>query len=49
MADHLSSEHQHGTMDIRAHEKTYEGFIRFTSRSVGVILVALVFLALIGA
>ncbi len=33
-------------MDITEHEKTFEGFIRFTIRSVYVILAILIFLAL---
>ena len=44
MAD---QEHKHGEMDISVQEKTFEGFWNFTVRSVIVILVSLVLLALI--
>jgi Ni,Fe-hydrogenase I cytochrome b subunit len=30
MADHHHSEHVHGSMDIRAQEKTFQGFIRLS-------------------
>jgi hypothetical protein len=43
------AEHKHGTMDIRVQEKTFEGFMKVTARSVGVILVLLVILAIFGA
>lgn len=49
MADHAHSEHQHGTMDVRDHEKTYAGFIKATVWTTAVILVALVILALSNA
>jgi hypothetical protein len=41
------AEHKHGSMDTTAHEKTFAGFINFTIRTVVVILVALVLLAMI--
>lgn len=40
------AEHKPGSMDIRAQEKTFAGFMRFASVSVVVILAFLVFLAL---
>ncbi|HCQ65697.1 MAG TPA: aa3-type cytochrome c oxidase subunit IV [Rhodobacteraceae bacterium] len=43
------AEHKHGTMDTRVHEKTFEGFMKVTAGSVGVILVLLVLLAIFGA
>ncbi|WP_425040279.1 aa3-type cytochrome c oxidase subunit IV [Primorskyibacter sp. S187A] len=43
------SEHKHGEMDISVQEKTFNGFINFTIKSVVVILIAVVLLALIGA
>lgn len=43
------AEHKHGEMDITANEKTYDGFIKFTTRAVIAILAFLVFLALVGA
>ncbi len=42
-------EYKHGQMDIRDHEKTFAGFMTFTARTVVVILVTLVVLALVGA
>ena len=41
------ADHKHGEMDITVQEKTFEGFMTFTVRTVIVILVALVLLALI--
>lgn len=49
MADHSKGEHKHGSMDIRAQEKTFEGFVRMT---IGVIVFAicvLIFMALTNA
>ncbi len=43
------AEYKHGTMDIADHEKTFEGFVKFVTRSVIGIFVFLVFLALVGA
>ena len=43
------AEHKHGTMDTRVQEKTFEGFMKIAARSVGVILVLLVILAIFGA
>lgn len=43
------AEHKHGTMDTRVQEKTYEGFIKVTVRSVITILVLLVLLAIFNA
>lgn len=43
------AEHKHGTMNINAQEKTFDGFISFVTKTVIVILVAVVFLALVGA
>lgn len=40
------ADYQPGKMDIRAQDKTFHGFIRFTTVSVIVILAFLVFLAL---
>jgi len=46
MADHHQSEHKHGTMDIRAHEKTFAGFIRMSVWVVCIAIAVLVFLGL---
>ena len=43
MAEH----HEHGTMNIDVQEKTFDGFMKFVVRSVIVIIVALILLALI--
>lgn len=43
------ADHEHGTMNTRVHEKTYESFIKFTARSVMVILFLVVILAIFGA
>lgn len=43
------AEHKHGSMDIRVQEKTFEGFMKFSARTVVVILVLLVILAIVGA
>ena len=43
------AEHKHGSMDIKVQEETFAGFIRFTIRTVIVILVAVVLLAMFNA
>ena len=43
------ADHKHGEMNTFVQEKTFEGFIKFTTKSVIVIAVILVFLALVGA
>ncbi len=43
------ADHKHGEMDIKVQEKTFDGFIKMVTRSTIVIIVALIFLALIGA
>ena len=43
------AEHKHGTMDIRVQEKTFEGFMKVTARSIIVIFVVLIILAIFGA
>lgn len=43
------AEHKHGSMDITTQEKTFDGFIQFTIRTVIVILVAVVLLAMFNA
>ncbi len=39
--------HEHGTMDTSVQEKTYAGFVTFVARTIVVIIVALILLALI--
>ena len=41
------AEHKHGSMDISEHEKTFEGFMKLTTRTTIAILVGLVLLTLI--
>ena len=41
------AKHSHGSMDIEVQEKTFEGFVRWTVRTVIFIIVALILLALI--
>lgn len=49
MADHHHSNHEHGTMDIRAHEKTFHGFIRMAIWVACISIAILVFAALVNA
>ena len=46
MADHHHSEHVHGSMDIRAQEKTFAGFVRLSVWVVCLAFAALIFMAL---
>jgi len=43
------AEFKHGTMDIRAHEKTFDGFIKTATRATMVIFAILVIMAIFGA
>ena len=43
------ADHKHGEMDISTQEKTFEGFMSFTTKTTIGILVFLVFLALVAA
>jgi len=43
------ADHKHGEMDTMVQEKTFEGFVKFLTRSVIAIAVILVFLAAVGA
>ncbi len=45
MADHQPTEHKHGSMNIRAQEKTFQGFIRL---SIWVVVVAILILIIAG-
>ena len=49
MADHHNVEHKHGSMDIRAHEKTFAGFVRMSIWVVALSFAALIFMALTNA
>jgi hypothetical protein len=46
MADQHKNDHKHGTMDIRAQEKTFEGFIRMSIWVACVSIGILIFMAL---
>ena len=43
------AEHKHGSMDIRAHEKTFAGFIKMSVWVAAISIGALIFLALANA
>ena len=43
------SEHKHGTMSARSHEKVFEGFIRFSTRFAIAAVIFLLLLAMINA
>lgn len=43
------AEHEQGSMDITAQEQTFAGFVNFTIKTVGVIFVLVLLLALWGA
>ena len=43
------AEYKHGSMDTRVQEKTFEGFMKMAARSIGVIFVILIILAIFGA
>ncbi|SDD96558.1 aa3 type cytochrome c oxidase subunit IV [Paracoccus isoporae] len=49
MAQNDATEHEHGTMDIREHEKMFAGFVKFATWSAVLSLGVLVFLALTNA
>jgi Ni,Fe-hydrogenase I cytochrome b subunit len=48
-ADHQTGEHKHGSMDIRAQEKTFEGFIRMSIWVAGISIAILIFMGLVNA
>lgn len=43
------ADHKHGEMNIDVQEKTFDGFIKMTTRVTIAIIVFLIFLALVGA
>ncbi|MCX7888884.1 MAG: aa3-type cytochrome c oxidase subunit IV [Rhodobacteraceae bacterium] len=43
------AEHEHGTMDIRDHERTFAGFVNFVKWGFIVVFAILIFLALANA
>ena len=40
------AEHKHGEMDIEAQEKTFDGFVQFSTKTVIVIAVLVVLMAI---
>ena len=40
------ADHTHGEMDIETQEKTFDGFMKFTTRSVIAIIVLFIFMAI---
>ncbi|WP_299563514.1 aa3-type cytochrome c oxidase subunit IV [uncultured Sulfitobacter sp.] len=40
------AEHEHGTMNTQSQEKTFEGFVKFVTRSIMVIIGILIFMAI---
>jgi hypothetical protein len=43
------AEHKHGSMDIRAQEKTFAGFIKLSTWGAALSIAALIFMALVNA
>jgi len=48
MADHFA-EHKHGSMDIRAQEKTFAGFIRLSIWVTAISIGILIFMGLVNS
>lgn len=46
MADHAQEDHVHGSMDIREHEKTFNGFIKLSIWTTVFSILVLIFMAL---
>jgi len=42
-------EHKHGSMDISAQEKTFEGFIKMVTRGTILTIAVLIFMALVNS
>ena len=43
------ADHKPGSMDVRVHEKTFAGFVRFVTWTVVLIICVLIFMALANA
>ena len=43
------AEHQHGDMDISTQESMFQGFVKFVTWSVVIIIIALILLAMINS
>ncbi|WBU64010.1 aa3-type cytochrome c oxidase subunit IV [Paracoccus aerodenitrificans] len=46
MTQNNVTEHEHGSMEIRDHQRTFAAFIRFATWVAGLAIVVLIFLAL---
>ncbi|MFL9503679.1 aa3-type cytochrome c oxidase subunit IV [Pseudogemmobacter blasticus] len=49
MADNTHSEYVHGSMDIRAQEKTFAGFIRMSTFVATAAILILIFMGLVNS
>jgi Ni,Fe-hydrogenase I cytochrome b subunit len=49
MADQHHSEHVHGSMDMRAQEKTFAGFVRLSTWVVVIVICVLIFMGLVNS
>lgn len=47
-ADH-AAHHEHGSMDVAAHERTFDGFVRLMTWAAVATILVLIFLALTNA
>ncbi len=47
MADHNNGDYKHGSMDIRAQEKTFDGFMRMSVWVAALAIVILIFAGLV--
>ena len=46
---HDAAHHEHGSMDVAVHERTFDGFVRFMAWGAGLSIAVLIFLALANA
>ncbi|TKW66529.1 MAG: aa3-type cytochrome c oxidase subunit IV [Paracoccus denitrificans] len=49
MAEHHETDHEHGSMEIRDHQKTFAGFVRLSTWVCIIAAAVLVFMALANA
>lgn len=47
--DHAAVHHNHGEMDVAAHQRTFDGFVRLLGWFAGAVVLVLIFLALANA
>lgn len=48
-AHHDAAHHEHGSMDVAVHERTFDGFVRFMTWAAVASIAVLIFLALTNA